>query len=171
MFEYIASTGTPSGSALEIDGIPATFNSLNITGVMSNTSTDVGDCYMRFNDVTTTTYNSNYGGLRDGSSTSTYYMTNNEAHFGRSPDEDMNVGYVYAPVWIDIFAYRGDQPGNAGWYSMATYVDGASTSQNQFYTGWYAEDSTADITKIQFYTSQGSWDADTVFHLYGRTTS
>ena len=48
MLEYIASTGTPSGSFLEIDGIPATYNSLLVTGVMSCTGTTVGDAYMRF---------------------------------------------------------------------------------------------------------------------------
>tara|TARA_B100000427_G_scaffold327798_1_gene339365 strand:+ start:645 stop:1160 length:516 start_codon:yes stop_codon:yes gene_type:complete len=168
--EYIASTGTPSGSFLEIDNIPNTYNSLQITGAMSNDSTTVADCYMRFNDVTTTTYNSMYGGWRDGS-TSNYNMTNNEAHFGRGPDQDMNVGFVYAPVYVDIFAYRGDQPGNLGWFSIASYANGTSDGVCQFYSGWYSEDATADLTKIQFITSQGSWDADTVFHLYGRTTS
>ena len=113
-----------------------------------------------------------YGGLRDSDTTSAGYTgTTNEGHFGRLPDDDMNVGYVYAPVYLEIFAYRGDQPGNAGWYSLSSYSDTASTSQNQFYTGWYSEDATANITKIQFITSQGGWDADTEFNLYGRTTS
>ena len=168
--EYVASTGTPSGSFLEIDNIPNTYNSLQITGAMSCTGTTTADCYMRFNTVTTTTYNSMYGGWRDGS-TSTYNMTNNEGHFGRAPNDNHNVGYVYAPLYLEIFAYRGNQPGNLGWYSIATYANGSSDGNCQFYTGWYAEDSTADLTKIQFITSQGSWDADTVFHLYGRTTS
>ena len=171
MLEYIASTGTPSGSFLEIDSIPNTYNSLYISGVMSCSGTTVGDAYMRFNTVTTSTYNFVLGGERDGSTNTSYTSSTNEGMFGRLPDDDMNVGFVYAPVWMDIFAYRGDQPGNLGWYSLASYVDTTTTSQNQFYSGWYTEDSTADITKIQFITSQGAWDSDTEFHLYGRTTS
>lgn len=171
MLEYITSTGTPAGSFLTIDNIPNTYNSLMITGVMSCSGTTVGDAYMFFNEDTASNYHWMYGGLRDGSSTSTGYNNNNEAHFGKLPDDDMNVGFVYAPVYLEIFAYRGDQPGNLGWYSLASYSDTASTSQNQFFTGWYSGDATADLTKIQFITSQGSWDADTKLNLYGRTTS
>jgi len=171
MLEYIASTGTPSGSFLEIDNIPDTYNSLMITGVMSVTGTTVADCYMFFNGDTASVYNTMYGGLRDSNSNSVYNFSNNEAHFGRGPTDSMNVGYVYAPVYLEIFAYRGDQPGNLGWYSLSSYVDQSSSSQNQFYSGWYSGNDAADLTRIQFITSQGSWDADTELHLYGRTTS
>tara|TARA_B100000401_G_C52594065_1_gene618657 strand:- start:399 stop:740 length:342 start_codon:yes stop_codon:yes gene_type:complete len=112
-----------------------------------------------------------YGGYANGASSSTSYTMNNEGHFGNLPDDDMNAGFVYAPVYIEIFAYRGDQPGHLGWYSMSSYADGSSTSQCKFFTGFYNASATTDLSKIQFITSQGSWDDDSVFHLYGRTTT
>ena len=169
--EYVASTGTPAGSFLEIDNIPNTYNSLQITGAISCTGTTVGDCYFRFNDVTNSSYGWMYGGYRDNSSSQGSYTKNSEGHFGRLPDDDMNVGYVYAPVYIEIFAYRGDQPGHLGWYSLSSYADSSSSSQCQFFTGFYDASATTDLSKIQFITSQGAWDDDSVFHLYGRTTT
>ena len=173
--EYIGETGSPSGSTLTITSIPDTYLNLYITGIMHCTGTTEGTAYMRFNNVTTSTYSWMAGGCNTSGTIGTQNQSaGNEAQFAIcNPDADYNVGTAVAPVEIEIFSYRGDQPGNAGWLSNNTFA-GWNTSTGgpcMLVGGYYTEDEDVDISEIDFYTSQGAWGAHTKFYLYGRTES
>ena len=175
MLVYLGETPTPTSSFLEINNIPTTYESLVIKGQIGCTGTTEANAYMFFNGITTSTYRWMAGGRNTaGTTTTENSASTNEGMFARSnPDAGFNVGTIVAPVEIEFWSYRGDQPGNMGWYSLNGLAawDGSHGGNIMFVNGVYTEDQSVDVTRIQFITSQGSWSSHTKLYLYGRTSS